>query len=128
MIKDPHTAQIVHYLFEWAALATGLFVYRSVRRKNGEPGLLAPGSFAVIVSGLLGAAAGNKLAFWAENPHLWADRAAGLGALLAGQSIVGGLLGGWAGVEIGKKISGIARRTGDDYVAPILSGLSASPC
>ena len=43
--------------------------------------------------------------------------------VVSGQSVVGGLLGGWLGVEIGKKIGGITSRTGDDFVAPILLGL-----
>lgn len=37
--------------------------------------------------------------------------------------MVGGLLGGWIGVEVGKKLSGICSRTGDDFVVPILAGL-----
>ena len=124
MITDPHLAQTVHYLFEWGALLTGLFVYRAVRNKRGESWLTTPGSFSALTGGLLGAAAGNKLAFWVDSPQLWDSQAAGCGALLAGQSIVGGLLGGWLGVELGKRISGIRGRTGDDYVLPILSGIA----
>lgn len=124
MIADARIAQSVHYLFEWAALATGLFVYRTGLRKRGARGLTAPGSFAVIVGALIGAALGNKLAFCFDSPELCDFRGAGLRALLAGQSVVGALLGGWLGVEVGKKIAGITVRTGDDYVAPILAGLA----
>ena len=113
----------VHYFFEWAGLAVGLFVYRAIRRRKGEPGLTAPGSFPVVVAGLLGAAIGNKVTFWAEDPGLWANKASILEALLAGQSIVGALMGGWIGIECGKRIAGVQGRTGDDYVLPILSGL-----
>ncbi len=123
MITNPHTAQTVHYLFEWAALATGLLVYRATRTHDRDAPLIAPGSFATIAGCLLGAAIGNKLAFLAEYPHLWTGIFANPAVLLQGQSIVGALLGGWIGVEIGKRISGNKSRTGDDYVAPILSGL-----
>lgn len=123
MITDAHIAHIVHYAFEWAALATGLCVYRSIRKSKGQADLVMPGPFAVIVGALLGAGTGSKLAFWLDHPHLWSTHAAGIGLWLTGQSIVGALLGGWLGVEIGKRISGISARTGDDYVAPILSGI-----
>lgn len=124
MITDPHTAQAVHYLLEWAALAAGLLVYRAGRKRRGEPGLLTPGPFAVTVGALIGAAVGSKLSFWLDNPQLWGTLAGGPGAWLRGQSVVGGLLGGWLGVEAGKRISRISARTGDDYVAPILVGLA----
>ena len=116
-------AHAVHYLFEWAALATGLLVYRLLRAKRGEPGVMTPGPFAVMVGGLLGAAVGSKAAFWVNNPQLWESHATALSVWLRGQSLVGGLLGGWFGVEIGKRVSGLSRRTGDDYVLPVLSGL-----
>jgi len=123
MITDSRTAQALHYLFEWAALVTGLLVYRSVRRKKRESWLTTPGAFPAIVGALLGAAVGNKLAFWIDSPQLLSSQAAGWGMLLAGQSIVGGLLGGWLGVETGKRWAGVRVRTGDDYVLPILSGI-----
>jgi prolipoprotein diacylglyceryltransferase len=44
--------------------------------------------------------------------------------LLGGKTIVGGLLGGWAGVEIAKKRLGIAHSTGDGYVFPLVLGMS----
>lgn len=123
MIRDAQTAHIVHYLFEWTALAAGLFVYRVIRRRAGGGSLLAPGRFAVLIGCLVGAAFGNKAAFWLENPHLWNEHATSWGIWLTGQSVIGALLGGWIGVEIGKKISGITSRTGDDFVAPILLGI-----
>jgi len=84
---------------------------------------MEPGSFAVVVGALIGGAVGNKMVFWVDSPEIWNGSVAGWDILLGGQSVVGGLLGGWIGVEIGKRISGISARTGDDYVLPILSGL-----
>ncbi len=123
LISDPHTAYLVHYLLEWMALATGMVIYRSARRKQGATGLMQPGQFAVVVGCLVGAALGNKLAFWLEYPMLWREHATDVGAWFKGQSIVGGLLGGWLGVEAGKRIADIGGRTGDDFVLPILSGI-----
>ncbi len=123
MITNPHIAQTVHYLFEWVALATGLLVYRATRTHGRNAPLIAPGSFATVAGCLLGAAIGNKLAFLADDPNLWTGLASKPAVWLQGQSIVGALLGGWIGVEIGKRIAGNGSRTGDDYVAPILAGL-----
>ncbi len=123
MIHNPDTAHLVHYAFEWLALAAGLFVYRAIRRRRSSPGLTQPGQFAVVIGCLLGAAIGNKLAFWLEQPQLWAAHATDLSAWFDGQSIVGGLLGGWLGVEAGKRVAGITQRTGDDFVVPILCGI-----
>lgn len=123
MIQDEQTARVVHYFFEWAALASGLLFYRRIRKQQNAPGLLAPGRFAVLVGCLAGAALGNKAAFWLENPHLWAEHGREWGVWLSGQSVIGALLGGWLGVEVGKKIGGVASRTGDDFVRPILLGL-----
>lgn len=124
MIRDPNVAHAVHYLFEWAALAAGAAVYRLAKRQQGVSSLTQGPHFAVVLGCLLGAALGNKAVYWVENPHLWAT-AVGTPALwLQGQSIVGGLLGGWIGVEIGKWISNWqGPRTGDDFVPAILVGI-----
>jgi prolipoprotein diacylglyceryltransferase len=41
-----------------------------------------------------------------------------------GKTIVGGLLGGWLGVEIAKRVSGIRRRTGDLFALPLCVGIA----
>jgi phosphatidylglycerol:prolipoprotein diacylglycerol transferase len=113
-------AHAVHLFFEWLALAGGVQLYRWQRRRNGQPALLQPGSFAVVIGCILGAAIGNKLVFWIEMPHLW--RAADWQLLASGQSIVGGLLGGLIGVETAKKLTGLRQSTGDQFVLPIVAG------
>jgi phosphatidylglycerol:prolipoprotein diacylglycerol transferase len=41
-----------------------------------------------------------------------------------GKTIVGGLLGGWLGVEAVKRLSGIDRRTGDLFALPLCVGIA----
>jgi prolipoprotein diacylglyceryltransferase len=41
-----------------------------------------------------------------------------------GKTIVGGLLGGWIGVEAMKKLTGIRRRTGDLFALPLCVGIA----
>ena len=117
MIRDAATARLVHYAFEWTALAAGLWLFRNIRRKHGADGLLARDRFAVVIGALLGAAAGNKLAGWLDAPTQT------LSQVLAGQSVIGALLGGWIGVELGIRCVGLRVRTGNDFVQPILLGL-----
>ena len=123
MIQDPATAHLVHSIFEAAALMIGARYYLALRRRQGQPDALENRGFGVLAGCLLGAALGNKLVFWIEVPHLWASQGGVLGFFLGGQSVVGGLLGGLIGVEVGKKISGETRSTGDLFVFPILLGL-----
>jgi prolipoprotein diacylglyceryltransferase len=116
------TAQWVHLVFEWLALAGGVQLYRWQRRRAHQPALLQPGSFAVVVGCILGAAIGNKLVFWIEMPHLWQGVVPDWRLIASGQSIVGGLLGGLLGVEIAKKLTGIRRSTGDQFILPLVAG------
>jgi len=121
-VLAPAAAQSVHLMFEWLALATGMQLYRWQRRRAGQPALLQPGSFAVVIGCILGAAIGNKLVFWIEMPQLWQPAAPDWRLIASGQSIVGGLLGGLVGVEIAKKLAGIRRSTGDQFILPLVAG------
>ena len=124
VISDPELAHIVHYILEWAALATGALVYRRRKANRGDGSLLQGPTFPIVIGCLLGAAIGNKAIFWLENPQLWPDMAHFPSLWLQGQSIVGGLLGGWMGVELAKWTSRWqGPRTGDDFVPAILTGI-----
>lgn len=122
MIQDPATAGVVHYFFEWAALAAGAFSFRRIRR-GGNGGMLSSGNFPLVIGCILGAGIGNKLVFWLEYPHLWDTFKSSPLSWAMGQSIVGGLLGGWIGVELAKKLARISTRSGDDFILPILTGI-----
>ncbi|WP_211450895.1 prolipoprotein diacylglyceryl transferase [Collimonas antrihumi] len=116
------TAHLIHLVFEWAAIASGVQLYRWQRARQGLSGILEPGQYAVIIGCILGAAIGNKLVFWMEFPQLWASSSLDINLWMSGQSIVGGLLGGLCGVEIAKKLIGSQRSTGDNFVLPLMLG------
>ncbi|NHZ83000.1 diacylglyceryl transferase [Massilia sp. CCM 8695] len=120
---SPGAAHVVHLLFEWAAIAIGVQLYRRQRARAGASGILSNSGYAVVIGCILGAAIGNKLVFWIEYPHLWAAHAGTLTVWMSGQSIVGGLLGGLLGVEIAKKCSGQRQSTGDQFVLPLMVGI-----
>jgi prolipoprotein diacylglyceryltransferase len=78
----------------------------------------------LIVACVFGALIGSKLLAWLESwPDYWAHRA-DVPAILGGKTIVGGLLGGWIGVEIAKKLMRITARTGDLFVFPLIIGIA----
>ncbi|GIP23892.1 MULTISPECIES: prolipoprotein diacylglyceryl transferase [Paenibacillus] len=106
-----------HFLFETLAYFLGFRVYLWTRRKTEVP---VKNMFWVIVGAAIGAALGSKLLFWFENPELLKSIGSHWTELMAGKTIVGGLLGGLIGVELAKKMVGITRSTGDDFVFPLL--------
>lgn len=123
MVRDPALAALVHGVFEYAGISLGAWWYRRTTRT----GLLVPGRFAIVVGMLLGAAIGNKLVFWIERPDVllnwWFDRV-GAVPFPMGQSLVGGLLGGWLGVEVAKWCTGERRSQGDALVWPLIMGIA----
>ncbi len=122
LTTQPHLA---HALFEAAAISIGAFYYRWLQRRAGvSVGALMQGTrFAVLLGCLFGAAIGNKLVFWIEMPHLLPQYWNRPEVWFAGQSMVGGLLGGLIGVELAKKWTGARASTGDAFVFPVLLAL-----
>ena len=101
-----------HFLFESLGYFLGGQCYWWSRRSRGD---VLSGAQRMFVSGaaLLGAAFGAKLLAMLENP--WQ-------ASLEGKTIVGGLLGGLAAVELAKKHIGVTRSTGDLFALPLIVG------
>lgn len=122
LTTHPH---LFHAVCEALALSGGTYYYRWLQQRAGVPvsALLNGSRFAVLLGCIFGAAIGNKIMFWIEVPHLLPLFWNRLDIWFAGQSMVGGLLGGLIGVELAKKISGVHNSTGDAFVFPILLGL-----
>ncbi len=122
LTQQPH---FFHALFEAAGLSAGAFYYRWLQQREGISigAILNGNKFAVLLGCIFGAAIGNKLVFWIEMPQLLPFYWNKPEVWFAGQSMVGGLLGGLAGVEFAKKLSGVTESTGDSFVFPILLGL-----
>jgi phosphatidylglycerol---prolipoprotein diacylglyceryl transferase len=118
----PIVAGAVHTAFEWLAIFAGARLYL----RTGSTSLRDLGktrNYAVILGCIVGAAIGNKAVHWFHHADHWYLLRNSPWLILQGQSIVGGLLGGLIGVEIGKKVVGLTESTGDRFVMPILLGL-----
>lgn len=117
-----------HTAFEALGYAAGYGVYRRERARHGD---VVPESnrWTVFAAAGVGALIGCRLLGLAEQwPALLAAWHSGelMKLLVApgGKTVVGGLLGGWLGVEIAKKFSGIHRRTGDLFALPLCVGIA----
>ncbi len=78
----------------------------------------------VFVGGLIGAIIGAKLGYFlCELPFRLHEPNLLLNILL-GRTILGGLLGGYLGVEWGKKLSGYTQPTGDTFALAVPIGLA----
>ena len=123
MIHNPETAHLVHACFEALAMFVGARYYFALRRRDASVPALIGHAYWILFGCLLGAGIGNKLVFAVEWPQLFTQQNF-WGEIWAGQSMVGGLLGGLLGTEIAKRLCHEYRSTGDLFVGPILLALS----
>jgi prolipoprotein diacylglyceryltransferase len=76
-----------------------------------------PGYQWVLVGALLGAVVGAKLGMLMFEPTLQLDRMVSLD--FTGKTVVGGLIGGYIGVELAKRCVGITQSTGDAFAVAL---------
>ena len=69
----------------------------------------------IYFAGLIGAFLGAKLAFLGAEGWLHAGRPDRWTVWLSGKSVMGALPGGWAAVELAKRLTGYRRTTGDRF-------------
>src|SRR5215212_1594838 len=116
-----------HGVFELIAYTLGFQLYLLLRRRGFTARAAVPfdQNMWLLVACVFGALAGSKTLAWLESApdYLAAARRNPL-ALLGGKTIVGGLLGGWIGVEIAKRKLRITHSTGDLYVLPLTLGIA----
>lgn len=113
-----------HSLFDIFAYLVAGRLYFFCRNRTGLPALPLEQNLWLLVGMLVGAAIGAKVLAWMENPsYYWAIRDEPA-FWIGGKTIVGGILGGWAGVELAKAAQGIHQTTGDVFVYPLLAGIA----
>jgi phosphatidylglycerol:prolipoprotein diacylglycerol transferase len=112
-----------HLVFESLGYFAGARIYFAQRRRARESALPLEQNLWLLVGCIFGAWAGSKLLAWVEMPRYYLELArTDPVALFGGKTIVGGLLGGWAGIEFAKKCLGLTRSTGDAFVWPLAIG------
>ena len=112
-----------HFIFETLAYFVGFRVYLKQRKRSGDH-LSAPDRMWIVAAAIGGAAIGSKLLYWLADPMLTAQKWDDLFYLMAGKTIVGGLIGGLIAVEVTKRRLGILTRTGDLFAIPLCVGIA----
>jgi phosphatidylglycerol---prolipoprotein diacylglyceryl transferase len=114
-----------HAVMEIIAYTGGFQLYRHLRRKHPPtPPVEFEQTMWILVGAILGALVGSKLLAIVESwPEYWAHRT-DPAIWLGGKTIVGGLLGGWIGVEIAKRLLHHRQSTGDLFVFPLIFGMA----
>lgn len=116
-----------HPAMEIIAYTGGFQLYLFLRRRWPRAGVPVEQNLWLIVGAVFGALVGSKLLAWIESwpdyLNAWRGGQA-LAAFAGGKTIVGGLLGGWLGVELAKRLMHIRHSTGDAYVFPLIFGMA----
>lgn len=122
MIRVGALAVSAHLLFEVLAFTLGFQYFLWLRKQRGDQ--LESGNRMIALAGAtLGALVGSRLLGILETPELLLSGKGGWMYLTQSKTIVGGLLGGLAGVELAKKIVGETRSSGDLFTFPIILGM-----
>jgi 7,8-dihydro-6-hydroxymethylpterin dimethyltransferase len=113
-----------HQVVELLAYALGFQLYLFLRRRWPRgPAMTLEQTAWVMVGAIFGALVGAKVLAWMESfPFYW-KHISDWRILIGGKTIVGALLGGWAGVTLAKNKLGIGHPSGDVYVFPLILGM-----
>ncbi|MBS1913737.1 MAG: prolipoprotein diacylglyceryl transferase [Bacteroidetes bacterium] len=111
-----------HPLFEMIAYTAGFQLYLRTRHRWQHAPIPLEKNLWIVVACVFGALVGSHLLNIAEMPGDYLAHRTEFSYWLAGKTIVGGLIGGWAGVELAKRIVGVRYATGDAYVFPLIVG------
>jgi prolipoprotein diacylglyceryltransferase len=112
-----------HWVFETLAYFLGYRLYLRSRARSGDH-VSGSNRLWIVAAAAIGAAIGSKLLYWLENPALTLQNWNNPFYLMAGKTIVGGLIGGLFAVEWTKQRLGIVRRTGDLFAIPLAASLA----
>jgi prolipoprotein diacylglyceryltransferase len=113
----------LHALFELLGYVTGYVVLKYEQRTRGDV-IGSQDRWLVLAAAIVGALVGSRLLGLAELLPVMHILLMQVISPSGGKTVVGGLLGGWAGVELAKKLSKISLKTGDLLALPICLGIA----
>lgn len=111
-----------HAILEVLAFFSGYRYYQHLRSKTVDA-IEGHNREWIFIGAAAGAFIGSRLLGALESPSVLLNSKQPLLHLFASKTIVGGLLGGLAGVELMKKRIGVNRRSGDLFTYPLVLGI-----
>lgn len=109
----------LHLIFETLAFIIGYRVYAYLRNPNRDV-ISGFQRINIIIGAALGALIGSRLLGALEQPYKWLASDHFWMYLYTNKTIVGGLIGGWIGVELFKKVLKIKQSSGDLFTLPLI--------
>ena len=109
----------LHVLFEMGGMFVGFRYFLYLRNQQTDP-LSSSNRTWVLIGAIFGAVFGSRLIGGLENPSALADSPNIFLHFYSNKTILGGLLGGLAGVELVKKAIGEKRSSGDLFTYPLI--------
>jgi prolipoprotein diacylglyceryltransferase len=111
-----------HLVFEMMAYFIGFRYFLRLRKLQPDP-ITENHRVWIFLGACAGALLGSRILGALEDLNAWKASAHPLVYLYASKTMVGGLLGGLAGVEITKKFLGEKRSSGDLFTYPLILGI-----
>jgi phosphatidylglycerol:prolipoprotein diacylglycerol transferase len=112
-----------HLVLELIAYSAGFQLYLFLRKRWSRVAVPVEQNMWLIVGCVFGALVGSKALAFLESFSHYSQHLSDPRTWFGGKTIVGGLLGGWVGVEIVKWWFGIRHSTGDAFVFPLIVGM-----
>lgn len=113
----------LHLVFEGLGYIVGFAAYKRMRLRAGDV-VEDQQRWSVIAAASVGGLVGSRILGLLNDAPGAPISLSQLMTPNGGKTIVGGLLGGWLGVEIAKKLQGIKARTGDLFAIPLCIGVA----
>jgi prolipoprotein diacylglyceryltransferase len=108
-----------HVIFETAGIFIGFRYFLYLRSKSSDA-ISSSNRLWILIGAIFGSVIGSRLIGGLENPGAMVQAKNILFHFVENKTIVGGLLGGLAGVELMKKRIGERQRSGDLFTYPLL--------
>ncbi len=112
----------LHGLLETIGIFIAFRYYLALRKRSGDA-ISSEHRIWIVIAATLGAVLGARTLGALENLPQWRESSHRLAYFWGNKTLVGGLLGGLAGVECIKKVIGERQRSGDLFVYPLLAGM-----
>jgi len=109
----------LHLIFETLAFIIGYRVY-AYRRDPEQDAISGYQRINIIIGAAVGALIGSRLLGALEQPYEWFAADQFWMYLYMNKTIVGGLIGGWIGVELFKKLFKVHHSSGDLFTLPLI--------